>query len=268
MRIHVILRTHDIKNVHDDWRIRYCDLDKHTLVKGCFESLLNTIRHVKDHEVKLTVLDDHSTDPLIDFLKQKQEEHPFELIHNEERGYRYSAVKQFEMARDSDCDLVYNVEDDYLHTETALQEMIDSYLIFTSKIQDKLILLYPFDAPEVYDPPKEPDFVVHGSNRHWRTGYFCTNVMMAPPILWQRYWEQFHYLGANYDGNYIRKRKETEPRVHESNTIWPIWQSGQALRFNPIPSLALHMQFDQQLDPFIDWESWWTKYTTQPLPEE
>jgi len=35
------------------------------------------------------------------------------------------------------------------------------------------------------------------------------------------------------------------------------------MRFNPIPSLALHMQFDAQWDPFIEWKQWWKDYAEE-----
>ncbi len=68
MKIHVILRTHDGSNIHNDWRERYCNLSKLDLIKGCFKSLVNSIKHVKNHDIQLTILDDHSTEELISFL--------------------------------------------------------------------------------------------------------------------------------------------------------------------------------------------------------
>jgi hypothetical protein len=123
-------------------------------------------------------------------------------------------------------------------------------------------VIYPFDAPEEYNPPEEKDFIVHGSHRHWRTGRYTTNVMLTVPKLFRHHWPLFEMLAKNYDGNYLRKMKENEIRYTEENTIWNIWRYGQATRFSPIPSLALHMQFDKQIDPFIDWHAWWEKYAT------
>jgi len=236
-------------------------MEKIDLIKGCYKSLIHAIREVKHHNVRLTVLDDHSSLDLVEFLKSTPNDIKFELIQLEEKGYNNSAYQQFKMCRDSTADLVYSVEDDYLHVRSALKEMIDSHEIFQSKIKDHEIVLYPFDAPEEYDPPKERCFVVHGSQRHWRSGIYTTNVLFATPRLFQTFWEPFEILALKYNGNYIRKKKETEPRVHESNTIWKIWENFPVLRFNPIPSIALHMQFDAQLDPFIDWEGWWSEYT-------
>lgn len=261
--VHVILRTCDRVNVHNDWRIRYCDMEKPELIRGCFLSLLKTIQQPVWYNVKLTVLDDNSSDDTVAWLKEQGSVLPnFEFRSLEDMGYRYSAWQQFMACRDSDADLVYCVEDDYLHVPTALQEMVESWFLFKEKLHREDILLYPFDAPECYDPPTDMSWLVHGTARHWRTGIFTTNVMFAKPELWQQNWETFEVLAKNYDGTYIRKGKENVFRYTEDNTIWNIWREGRAIRFNPVPSLALHMQFDRQMDPFIDWQAWWKAYGT------
>lgn len=260
MKIEVIIRTHDTGNVHDDWRVRYCDLDKNELIKGCFNSVINSAKKVIDHEIKITVLDDNSSENLHIFFKEKQKEFDFNVISLEETGYQYSAHKQFMMCRDSDADYVYCLEDDYLHTETALQEMIDSIQIFQTKLNTRNVVIYPFNCPRQYNPP-ENCFLVHGSDRHWRSGMYTTNVLFTTPDIFKDHWHLFEKLALNYDGDYISEEKQDKPRVMEENTIQTIWGSGNAIRFNPIPSLALHMQFKDQEDPFINWKDWWRDYT-------
>lgn len=262
MKLHIVLRTHDKKNVHDDWRIRYCDFDKPKLLKGCVTSLIKSINNVKNWDVELTILDDHSTKKTVTFLKELESTYSYiKVIQLEEKGYRNSGFKQYEICANSNADLIYSVEDDYLHCPDAIQNMLDSYVLFKSKLPERNVIIYPFDAPEIYDPPKGYCIVVHGSERHWRTGVFTTMVLMTTPEFIKTNFEVFGKLAANYDGNYLRKR-EKEERIHESNTIWNLWNdNSQSIRFNPIPSLALHMQFDTQMDPFIDWEKWWNEYT-------
>jgi glycosyltransferase involved in cell wall biosynthesis len=259
--LHVILRTCDRTNVHNDWRVRYCDLEKSEIIRGCVTSLIRSITNVTWFKVKLTILDDHSSENTVSFLKSAGAAlENFEIIQLEEQGYQNSGHQQFLHAKNTDADLVYCIEDDYLHQPSSITEMVDSYYLFVSKLKNPNIVLYPFDAPECYDPPTDPVWVVHGTQRHWRTGIYSTFVLFTIPDLIRQHWNLFETLALNYNGMYLRKGKEHEFRYTEDNTIWNIWKHGEAIRFNPIPSLALHLQFDRQLEPFIDWKEWWAKY--------
>ena len=45
-------------------------------------------------------------------------------------------------------------------------------------------------------------------------------------------------------------------KIHEGTTINHIWRNDAKL-FTPIPSLALHMGFDEQKDAYLDWKELW-----------
>lgn len=257
-KLDIILRTCDRTNVHVDWRNRYCNLAKNEIVIGCTRSLVNSIKNVQDTIIKLVVLDDNSSSETVDTIKQIIQDVNGEFVSLPEQGYNYSSHQQWLLCRDSHADLVYSVEDDYLHQPSAIQEMIDSFYIFSDRLKRDDIVLYPFDEPSEYNPPSRTDFIVHGSNRHWRTGVFTTCVLFTTPQIFKSNWGLFETLALKYNGNYLKPRTE---HYEESNTIWNIWLDNRAIRFNPIPSLALHLQFDQQKDPFIKWETWWDEYT-------
>ena len=257
MRLEIILRTHDQSNVHTD-RQRYCGMDKKTLILGCLTSLINSGNQVQNHTINFKILDDHSSSEFKQELYNcfEHSKWPYELYNLSKPGYNYSALKQFEFCRDSEADLVYSVEDDYLHCTSALTEMLDSYQLFKDKSGQEIVI-YPFDMPDDYVPPHmQPCFVVHGSNRHWKTGIWTTNTFMLRPEVLQNHWPVFEKLATEYDPDYSKPGEH----VHEGNTICNIWKD-HSLRFNPIQSLALHMQFDTQMDPYIDWKSWWKEYT-------
>lgn len=257
--LHVVLRTCDTANVHNDWRRRYHSLSKQELIVGCLRSLVRSIQYAKNVDCQLSVIDDHSTAATLELIRRelnclgsKQE-----LISLDVVGYNYSAWQQWSICKSTGADLWYSPEDDYLHCTSAIQEMVDSWLLFSDRLKRTDIVLYPFDEPSEYNPPSRQDYIVHGSARHWRTGVFSTNVLMSTPQFLQQNWQIFETLALKYNGDYLNPRTE---HFEESNTIWRLWQNNQAIRFNPIPSLALHMQFEQQKDPFINWEKWWTQY--------
>lgn len=254
----IVLRTCDVTNVHVDWRVRYHEIEKPELIAGCLSSLVKSINNVSSIKINLIVLDDHSSSETLSRIHEiASEVKDSRVISLEDKGYNNSAYQQWILCRDSNADLVYSIEDDYLHCPSAIQEMLDSYKKFCDRLKRDDIVLFPFDEPSEYDPPNRTDFIVHGSARHWRTGVFTTHVMMTRPQIFCDNWPLFETLALKYNGDYLNPRTE---HYEESNTIWQIWQSNGAIRFNPIPSLALHMQFEQQRDPFINWQQWWNNY--------
>lgn len=258
VKLDIFLRTCDISNVHTDWRVRYHGIEKSDLLIGCLRSLVTSINSTEGVDIKLTVLDDNSSESTVKKIKEIIEKvDNYKLIQLDQKGYNNSAHQQWILCRDSNADLVYSVEDDYLHCPSAIQEMVDSFNLFCDRLKRKDIVIYPFDEPSEYNPPSRTDFIVHGSARHWRTGIFTTHVMMTTPKIFLDNWELFETLALKYNGDYLNPRTE---HYEESNTIWKIWQSNKAIRFSPIPSIALHMQFEQQKDPFIEWQQWWKDY--------
>lgn len=257
MHIEIILRTHDQSNVHTD-RERYCGFDKKSLIQGCVSSLINSANLVEKHQISFKVLDDHSSEEFLNELDALFQycKWDYKVISLEESGFNYSALKQFEACRDSEADLVYSVEDDYLHCPSAITEMLDSYELFVRN-SGREVVIYPFDMPDDYYPPHmQPCMIVHGSARHWKTGIWTTNTFMLRPNVLQDHWDVFERLATKYSPDYSKP----EENVHEGNTICNVWKN-HALRFSPIQSLALHMQFDTQQDPYIDWKYWWDNYT-------
>lgn len=253
MNLDIILRTHNRSNIHKD-RQRYIDVDKTTLIIKCLSSVINSANLLENCNVNYVILDDNSTEelfPKLNYIFSKSK-FPCTIIHLDKSGYNYSALKQFEFCKNSKADLVYSLEDDYLHSPTALTEMLESYQIFKEKT-GKEIAIYPFDMPDDYRPPwMSPCYLVYGSRRHWRTGHWTTQTMLVRPELFKIHWPIFEKLATGYD--------PVRNEIHEGNTILEIWKN-HALRFSPVPSLALHMQFDQQIDPYINWEFWWKNYT-------
>lgn len=68
MKLHIIIRTHDGKNIHGD-KPRYINVSKKDLIIGCLSSLINSANLVKNHSIHFTILDDHSTEELINSLQ-------------------------------------------------------------------------------------------------------------------------------------------------------------------------------------------------------
>ena len=190
-------------------------------------------------------MDDHSDSACIGRIKDLlgQASFPARLQPLTVTGNGPSIEATLTHGRSIARDLLYFVEDDYLHGETAVLEFIRSYERLAS-IMDKDIVLYPDDHPGFYKQV-HPSYIVLGSHRHWRSVKGTTfTFLISKPIL-ERYWDNFIAL----------REVGSRPGVIEETTIYPIYEEVPC--FSPMTSLALHMEFFDSLAPFVDWKAWW-----------
>tara|TARA_Y100000590_G_scaffold465577_1_gene638274 strand:+ start:33 stop:1067 length:1035 start_codon:yes stop_codon:yes gene_type:complete len=140
-------------------------------------------------------------------------------------------------------DLVYFVEDDYLHKKDAINEMVFTYERISSQLNKELILC-PTDYPYLYTK-LEPTNIFLGSNKHWRKVEETLCTFLTSKKIIEKYWVKF--LSMCQFEHY-----PFEKPLHE------IYQSEYCL--SPIPSLALHCTNVNSifgLSPNMDWKKTW-----------
>jgi hypothetical protein len=248
MILDIIIRTHSESNVHPQEQRVQTDSKEEMLIH-CVYSLILSINNCQDHDIKVTVLDDHSSASCITKLKKILGlcRYPTELIHLEGRGNNASLKSCYEYARDHARDVIYFVEDDYLHYPSAISEMIESYETFKHNLGGKEVGILPNDDPDNYKAQWiKPSRIVLGRERHWRTNDFALGTfMVSKTILLTQYdiFMEFSHYGKS-------------PDIVEETTINKLWK-GPAILFTPIPALALHMHHNYRIIPFTDWEQLW-----------
>lgn len=264
MKLHIVIRTHDGKNIHED-KPRYIPVSKTELVIGCVSSLVNSANQVSNHSIHFIILDDHSTEELINSLKNvfSLSIHSWKLIHLEDIGFNHSALKQFECCKNSTADLIYSVEDDYLHSPSAIIEMIDTYINLKKKYDLNEVCIFPYDTPQEYDfNLKEKFLITREKLRHWKSSTWTTQTFMTSPKVLQDYWEHFETLAKGFKviSRDLKGKINDKKIIWEDTTIGNVWRDHVPV-FHPIPSLALHVQFEKERDPYINHLEWWNKYT-------
>ncbi|MCV7410466.1 hypothetical protein AWC05_00280 [Mycobacterium florentinum] len=253
MKLDIHLQTHSEINVHGGQR--YVDAPKSEVMLRCTQSLVTSINRAEG-DIILRVFDDHSSPEVLPTLHRILEtcDHPVEFIALDDRGYNASCLASFSRARDDARELVYLVEDDYLHTPSAIQEMFDVHKLLRDKLGGREVALHPYDDPDNYRHPifsREDCRVVYGTERHWRTNTHTTNTCWIELETLGRNWELFELLARHSSTPYGQ-----EHHIFEASTINTIWREQVAL-FTPIPSLALHLQYEGHKDPYLDWTRWW-----------
>lgn len=253
MKLDIHLQTHSDISVHGAHR--YVGAPKSEVMLRCTRSIVTSINQAEG-DIILRVFDDHSSQETITILHRILETctYPVEFVALEDSGYNASCLASFSRARDDARELIYFVEDDYLHTPSAIPEMLEAHALFRDELGGQEVALHPYDDPKNYwhiPFGHENCRVLYGTKRHWRTNTHTTNTCWIEAETLKRNWELFERL-ARYSSTPYGQ----ENHIHEATTINKIWREQISL-FTPIPSLALHLQYEEHMDPYLDWKEWW-----------
>lgn len=262
----IILQTHSKGNAPDSIdKKRYCGAPKKEVSRRCVFSLFNSIEYSKKHypqyTYKLIVVDDHSDTDFIDYLKIKISSASFksELIHTTAHGLHPSIMRCYELGKERGKDLVYFAQDDYLYYETAIYEMIGAYNKF-KQLSGLNVCIFPYDDPYRYSLIQHNYKVLLGEKRHWKTSYYVASCFMMHHNTLVKEWKLFEAMGKGERGPEVEDRSIN--RLFINFNELPKREIDHVL-FTPIPSLALHMGFETEKDPFLDWRELWDKFKQQ-----
>ena len=145
-------------------------------------------------------------------------------------------------AKESD-DLIYFVEDDYIHSIHAIKEMILTYEKLSTLLKNELILC-PTDYPYLYTKTDNSKIFL-GNKKHWRTVSETLCTFLTSKVIIDRYWEKLD--------NWCKfEHYPFEKPLHE------IYEKEYCL--SPIPSLAMHCTNINSifgLSPNFSWKKIW-----------
>ena len=127
------------------------------------------------------------------------------------------------LAKNEEADLIYFVEDDYLHSLNSIVEMIFSYEKFNSLFSQDIILL-PSDYPYLYTKD-EGTKVYLGEKNHWRLVSESLVTFMTSKTLITKYFLDLEKMGKVWEDPW-------EKPLHNIYKFHPC--------LSPIPSLAVH----------------------------
>jgi glycosyltransferase involved in cell wall biosynthesis len=251
MSLEIIIKTCDGESIHGKNEERFCKADKKTIIAKCISSIMQATIGRKE-KTRITVIDDYSSEECQNTIQKLLESYPHEaqFYTRDVRDYNEATLQYFDLARESEYSLVYCVEDDYLHFPYAIAEMEDFYnSAFMNLNGTKDIALHPFDDPNNYlFRHMITANIVQGKSRHWRTNVYTPCTFMTTPGVINRNWTHFENFANGYGKN---------PKVSEETTISHVWNSEGVQLFTPLPSLALHMQFEKNRDKMLNWKPLW-----------
>lgn len=259
MKLDIILRTchKEVHKIRSDGlsrtigMSRVCGNDREKMIFKCATSLIDTINNTKRiNDINLTVLDDNSDESFLNKLQKILDRctKKTTLVNLETKGYKESAVAQFSLAAKSE-DMVYTVEDDYLHETNAIDNMIVAYNYLTEKYRNDIVL-YPYDCAGRYDIDREYlTILLYDGIRYWRQIRHTANTIFCHNKIFKEHYEVFKGLAENFpdlnEDHYINKLYEN----YEEGT-------GKIKVFSPIPSTAYHLSWNEPAEIKTDHLSW------------
>ncbi len=259
----IVFRTNTNVEIWDQNKKRLFEEPKIEYAKRSLNSLIKSIKYLKKNipqfDCKLIVLDDHSNTKNYNEIKKiLKNESGSEIISLDHDKYKTLIKKQksketfsnlasllnsFEIGKNLGEDLVFFVEDDYLHFETMLEEMIFSYERISSQL-NREIFICPSDYPYLYTNNEKTNILI-GNKRHWRTINKTLCTFLTSKKMIDIYWESFKKTCED----------RHDPFEKHLNEIYQ-----KEICISPIKSLSLHLtnvNSSYGLAPFVDYKDLW-----------
>ena len=258
----IIIRVNTEIEVWDQNKRRLFEQPKIEYSIRSIKSLINSINLCQNKysglKIKMIILDDSSKDENLNRIKEIIKDANGEIISLDTKKFESKIKKQktqetfsnlasllqcFEIGKEIGEDLIFFVEDDYLHFETMLEEMIATYERVSSQV-GKDIFMCPTDYPYLYMNNEKTNILI-GDKRHWRTINKTLCTFLTSKKLLDLYWE-------NFLKNCEDRHDPFEKYINE------IYKNEFCI--SPLKSLSIHLtnvNSSYGLSPFINYKKLW-----------
>ena len=258
----IVIRVNTEIEVWDQNKRRLFEKPKIEYSIRSLKSLINSINYCQskylDLKIKTIILDDSSKIENLDKIKEIIKNIDGEIISLDTKKFEAKIKKQktqqtfsnlaslyqcFEIGKEIGEDLIFFIEDDYLHFETMLEEMIATYERVSSQV-GKDIFMCPADYPYLYMNNEKTNILI-GNKRHWRTIAKTLCTFLTSKKLLDLYWE-------NFTKNCEDRHDPFEKYINE------IYKNEFCI--SPLKSLSVHLtnvNSSYGLSPFIDYKNLW-----------
>ena len=258
----IVIRVNTEIEVWDQNKRRLFEKPKIEYSIRSIKSLINSINYCLskhlDLKIKTIILDDSSKIENLDKIKEIIKDVDGEIISLDTKKFEAKIKKQktqqtfsnlaslfrcFEIGKEIGEDLIFFIEDDYLHFETMLEEMIATYERVSSQL-GKDIFMCPADYPYLYMNNEKTNILI-GNKRYWRTITKTLCTFLTSKKLLNLYWE-------NFTKNCEDRHDPFEKYINE------IYKNEFCI--SPLKSLSVHLtnvNSSYGLSPFIDYKNLW-----------
>lgn len=265
----IIIKTCTSINLVTQNKKRIFEKNKSDYTFRTINSLINSLNFsknfLKDIDIKIYIIDDNSKKEDLEKIRKiiAKINIKFEIINLDLEKFKQikvlnknnpaieknmratmaSILTSFNIAKEKSNDLVYFVEDDYIHKKEAIIEMVSTYEKIATEL-DRELFLCPVDYPYLYKKLDNSNILI-GNNYHWRTVNESLLTFLTSKDLINKYWNELLLMAENEHSPF-----ETPlHRIYEKE-----------LCLSPIPSLAMHCTNVNSifgLSPNMNWKKLW-----------
>tara|TARA_A100001011_G_C14222941_1_gene805274 strand:- start:450 stop:1439 length:990 start_codon:yes stop_codon:yes gene_type:complete len=232
----IIIKTCTSVQLVSQNKKRIFERDKSEYTFRTINSLIKSASQLKKSfnnlKINFTVIDINSIEIHIDEMISKFKNKGFDVNfiavknvkkNDDNMSTTMASIKEsFNLAKKCN-DLVYFVEDDYIHKNEALTEMLFAYEKFCSIFKDEIFLLST-DYPYLYKKMGNSNILI-GENIHWRTVKESLLTFMTSKKMIEKHYDKLIDMATNQSNPF-------EKNLHE------IYEKEKCI--SPIPSLSIH----------------------------
>ena len=257
--LNIYFRSCSKVNLWNQNKKRIFEANKDEYALRSLYSILKSINYSKKNfnkiNIKLSIIDDNSSEKFIQnmkklLLKFDIDNEIISLQNNEIdqdiKDSNFASIKKcFMLAKENSKDLIYFVEDDYIHDEICILEMIGTYERIATQLS-KEIILCPTGYPYLY-ANCDPTYIFLGNKKHWRKTEQSLGTFLISKTNLNIYWENLLQFASGKDN-------PAELALHKIYEKEPC--------FSPIPSLAIHcanINSIYGISPNVNWQEIWDK---------
>jgi len=235
---------------------RIFEKDKSEYTFRTINSLTKSAKDLKkkfrEIKIKFTIVDVNSPSSDINKILSKISDEGFEAQHvpvenikdsKDNMSTTMASIRQSFYHAKNCTDLIYFVEDDYIHKTESLAEMLFAYEKFSSIFHNEIFILSA-DYPYLYKKMSNSSILI-GENTHWRTVKESLLTFMTSKKMIEKHFEKLIDMATN----------ESNPFEKNLHKIYE-----KEICFSPIPSLSVHCTNINSvfgLSPNIDLKKLW-----------
>ena len=257
-----IMLDQNKKRIFESPKVEYTLKTISSIITSCHEAL----KEFKDLKINLIITDDNSRQENLERIRKLLDKANFQtsllsinkndylnqINKNDDRGEPISngmisnminILASIKLSEEIGKDLVYFLEDDYIHKKEAITEMLFAYEKISSQT-GREIFLCPADYPYLYSYIDNSK-IFFGNMRHWRSVNETLITFLTSKKMINKYLDELKLMACV-------RHHPMELKLHE------IYKKEYCI--SPIPSLAMHatnINSTYGLPPNFNWKKIW-----------